>query len=170
MHLATNIKDQLKDNSAVVQRIAEQKYSLENIMLIVRNNFVQHTLYEVIRGPYPRRGLDVSFFDLASFKNPRGHFYECLWNDNPKVYAATVKASDSEFKYVPDSGFRFEEQKSWHRRWLWYKAYDTWNYSVGDSVIIQGYTNCEEADVFINRNNFVQHTLYEVIRQVTTCI
>jgi len=35
MHLATNIKDQLKDNSAVVQRIAEQKYSLENIMLIV---------------------------------------------------------------------------------------------------------------------------------------
>ncbi len=107
-------------------------------------------------GPWPRKGLNISFFDYAGFKTPRGHFYECLWKEEPKVYAVTTPANESEFSYSEKEGWTFDMQMTpppvWNllRLWEWYKAYPKWKYGEGESIIVQTYTNCEEAELFLN--------------------
>ena len=107
-------------------------------------------------GPWPRKGLEISFFDYAGFKTPRGHFYECLWNDTPKAYLVTTPAATSEFSYDPRAGWTFTMQKSpppvWGelRRWEWYKVNEHWNYEDKESIVVQAYTNAESAELFLN--------------------
>jgi len=107
-------------------------------------------------GPWPRKGLNISFFDYAGFKTPRGHFFECLWTEAPKTYLVTTPAADSEFAYDDETGWSFEMQKTpppvWSelRRWEWYKVNEHWNYTAGEPIVVQAYTNCEEAELFLN--------------------
>ncbi|WP_152285453.1 sugar-binding domain-containing protein [Flavicella marina] len=107
-------------------------------------------------GPWPRKGLEISFFDYAGFKTPRGHFFECLWKETPKVYMVTTPESESEFSFSKKDGWKFEMQYTpapvWKmlRKWEWYKVYPKWNYSDNESIIVQTYTNCEEAELFLN--------------------
>ncbi len=101
-------------------------------------------------GPWPHKGLNISFFDFAGFKTPRGHFFETLWKDEPHVYIGTTPASESEFNYDPDTGFTVEYKKEWIRRWAWYDIYDKWQYEAGEDIIVQAYTNCEENELFLN--------------------
>ena len=101
-------------------------------------------------GPFPRRGLNISFFDFASFKTPRGHFFECLWKDDPKVYIGTTSLAESEYDYNEQTGWSLDLSTEWLRRWDWYDIYNTWNYDKNEKVVVQGYTNCETAELFIN--------------------
>ncbi|UXP34200.1 DUF4982 domain-containing protein [Reichenbachiella agarivorans] len=108
-------------------------------------------------GPWPRKGLNISFFDFAGFKTPRGHFFECLWRDEPKVYAVTARADESEYSYDEGSGWQFDMQMTpapvWSqlRRWEWYQnIHPHWNYQRGESVIVQAYSNCEEVELLLN--------------------
>ena len=107
-------------------------------------------------GPWPRKGLEISFFDYAGFKTPRGHFFECLWVDAPKVYMVTTPASESEFSFNEKDGWKFDMQLTpppvWNmlRKWEWYKTYPKWKYETNEAIIVQTYTNCEEAELFLN--------------------
>ncbi|WP_430931713.1 glycoside hydrolase family 2 TIM barrel-domain containing protein [Saccharicrinis sp. 156] len=107
-------------------------------------------------GPWPRKGLNISLFDFAGFKNPRGHFFECLWKTDPKVYMVTTPASQSEFSYTKEEGWKFDMHMTpppvWNklRLWEWYKVNEHWNYSKGENIIVQTYTNCQEAELFLN--------------------
>ncbi len=106
-------------------------------------------------GPWPRKGLEISFFDYAGFKTPRGHFYECLWKEEPKVYMVTTPAKESEFS-IENGTWKYQMQLSpppvWSmlRLWEWYKVYPKWNYETNESIIVQTYTNCDEAELFLN--------------------
>lgn len=107
-------------------------------------------------GPWPRKGLEIAFFDYAGNKTPRGHFFECLWKEDPKVYLVSTPAEESEFSYDEDSGWQFDidlyEAPFWAelRLWEWYKTYPGWNYVAGKDIVVQCYTNCEEAELFLN--------------------
>jgi len=107
-------------------------------------------------GPWPRKGLEISFFDFAGFKTPRGHFYECLWKDEPKVYMVTTPADESEYSFHPETGWQFKQREyaipsmKWLRRWEWDLVYEKWNYKPDERIIVQAYTNCEESELFLN--------------------
>ena len=107
-------------------------------------------------GPWPRKGLNISFFDYAGFKTPRGHFYETLWKETPKVYMVTTPESESEFSFSKKDGWKFEMQFTsppvWKmlRKWEWYKVYPKWKYEENEAIVVQAYTNCEEAELFLN--------------------
>jgi len=107
-------------------------------------------------GPWPRKGLNISFFDYAGFKTPRGHFYETLWKAKPKVYMVTTPESESEFSFSEKEGWAFDMQFTpppvWKmlRKWEWYKVYPKWKYNDKEAIIVQTYTNCEEAELFLN--------------------
>jgi len=120
-------------------------------------------------GPWPRKGLNISFFDFAGFKTPRGHFYETLWKDEPKVYMVTTPASESEYSYTEKEGWKFEMQLTpppvWNklRLWEWYKVHPKWNYAENDPIIVQAYTNCEEAELFLNGKSLGKQQLATVV-------
>jgi len=107
-------------------------------------------------GPWPRKGLNISFFDYAGFKTPRGHFYECLWTEEPKTYLVTTPAESSEFSYDVATGWSFTMQKTpppvWKelRRWEWYNVNEHWKYPANEPIIVQAYTNCDEAELLLN--------------------
>lgn len=107
-------------------------------------------------GPWPRKGLEIAFFDYAGFKTARGHFFECLWKPEPKVYMVTTPASESEFSFSKKDGWKFDMQYTappvWRmlRKWEWYKTNPHWNYKEQEDIIVQTYTNCEEAELFLN--------------------
>ena len=117
-------------------------------------------------GPWPHKGLNISFFDFAGFKTPRGHFFEALWKDNPHIYMGTTPESESEFKYVPGKGFETHLKNEWIRRWAWYDIYDRWAYTDGEKIVVQAYTNCEEAELILNGKSLGKQKLasYETDR------
>ncbi len=120
-------------------------------------------------GPWPRKGLNISFFDFAGFKTPRGHFFETLWKKDPKVYMVTTPAEESEFSFNNKNGWKFDMQLTpppvWNmlRLWEWYKVYPKWNYKEKESIIVQAYTNCEEAELFLNDKSLGKQTLASVV-------
>ncbi len=120
-------------------------------------------------GPWPRKGLDISLFDFAGFKTPRGHFFETLWAHDPKVYMVTTPADESEFSYSKENGWKFNIQLTpppvWNklRLWEWYKVYPKWNYSKEEPIIVQTYTNCEEAELFLNGTSLGKQKLADVV-------
>jgi hypothetical protein len=107
-------------------------------------------------GPWPRKGLNISLFDFAGYKSPRGHLFETLWREDPKVYMATIPEDESEFSFTEEHGWIFTERTyeipamSWLRRWEWYDLHEKWNYNESESIVVQAYTNCEEAELFLN--------------------
>ncbi|QVY66267.1 sugar-binding domain-containing protein [Polaribacter sp. Q13] len=119
-------------------------------------------------GLWPRKGLNISLFDFAGFKNPRGHFFECLWKTDPKIYMVTTPASESEYSYTEKDGWKFDMQYSappvWKklRLWEWYKVNEHWNYNAGEKIVVQTYTNCEEAELFLNGKSLGKQALADV--------
>lgn len=120
-------------------------------------------------GPWPRKGLNISFFDYAGFKTPRGHFYETLWVKDPKVYMVTTPANESEFSFTKKEGWKFDMQLTpppvWNmlRKWEWYKVFPKWNYTENENIIVQTYTNCEEVELFLNGTSLGKQKLADVI-------
>ncbi|MBK1879133.1 glycoside hydrolase family 2 TIM barrel-domain containing protein [Pelagicoccus mobilis] len=117
--------------------------------------------YQGEAGPYPKKGLNISFFDFAGFKTARGHFFECLWEEDPKVYIGTCPLADSEFRYDEEKGFSVELDTFWLRRWTWYDTRDSWNYEPGEKVVVQGYSNCEEVELFLNGKSFGKQSVWD---------
>jgi len=120
-------------------------------------------------GPWPRKGLNISFFDFAGNKTPRGHFFETLWVGIPKVYMVTTPAKTSEYSYTEKEGWKFDIQLTpapvWNklRLWEWYKVNPKWNYTTNESIVVQTYTNCEEAELFLNGTSLGKQKLIDVV-------
>ncbi|KAA1261108.1 Beta-galactosidase [Rubripirellula obstinata] len=116
-------------------------------------------------GPWPRKGLNLAFFDFAGSKTPRGHFFECLWKDEPKVYMVTTPAAESEYSYSDSTGWSFEMQMLppplWGdlRRWEWYRVNEHWAYEDGEDIVVQVYTNCDQAELFLDGNSLGRQAL-----------
>ena len=125
----------------------------------MRNNFVQHTLYEVIRGEFvwtgfdylgetsPYGGLDnidnsghwnsdwpsrSSYFgivDLAGFPKDRFYLYQSQWTTKPMIHLLPHWNLDD----VRTGGERAKG-----------------GVKIGDVVPVMCYTNCDEAELFVN--------------------
>ncbi|MEM9081164.1 MAG: glycoside hydrolase family 2 TIM barrel-domain containing protein [Verrucomicrobiota bacterium] len=107
-------------------------------------------------GPWPRKGLEISFFDFIGTKTPRGHLFEALWVDEPKVWVGTTPAEKSEHKLGENGEWHYETrvyeipQMTWLRRWEWDFIERRWNYGEGEPLVVQAYSNCEELELFLN--------------------
>lgn len=116
-------------------------------------------------GPWPRKGLNLSFFDYAGFKTPRGHFFECLWKDEPKVYMVTTPSAESEYSFSQEDGWQFEMQirdpPFWGalRKWEWYRVNEHWDYQTNQDIVVQVYTNCDETELFLNNKSLGKQAL-----------
>jgi beta-galactosidase len=81
-------------------------------------------------GSWPSRGSTAGEIDLAGNIKPRGYFRKALWCATPTAYAGTYP-------------YRAEEKPSMNAPALW-------NYKEGEKIRVVCYTNCEEAELYIN--------------------
>jgi hypothetical protein len=79
---------------------------------------------------WPSRGFTSGLVDLAGFVKPRGYFRQSLWSNEPMVYMGTYRVRRER---SPDIN-----------------ANATWNYNQDDEIRVVSYTNCDEAELFLN--------------------
>jgi beta-galactosidase len=81
---------------------------------------------------WPVRSSGAGLLDMAGF--PKNDFYlrQSLWSDRPMAYIMAAKTgSDDDMKFLWNSD-------------------PSWNWAQGDQLKIQGVTNTEEAELFLN--------------------
>lgn len=83
---------------------------------------------------WPVRAAQSGFLDLAGYKKAKYFYRRSLWSQEPMVYLSLRKKDDSGC-----------EKK---RRWDGGEPH--WNWKAGEQMEVICYTNCEEAELFIN--------------------
>ena len=103
-------------------------------------------------GRWPQRSNGAGLLDLAGFPKPAYYFRQSLWSIKPMIYMGIAKMSE-------------EDDKS-SRRYL--QAEPNWNWTRGEKLRVNCFTNCTEAELFVNGRSlgkkpmsaFPSHVLY----------
>lgn len=120
---------------------SENGMSLQAWEAVTENDFILGqflwTGFEYLgeAGKYPNRHSTAGIIDLAGNKKPEFYFRQSLWSDKPMVFIGTTD-------HLTDNG----------KVDLWaHKRVDpVWNWKSGQMVIVNVFTNCEEAELFLN--------------------
>ena len=141
------------DHKAYPKRII---YGSENGMALSAWNAVDSNAY--IAGQYlwtgidylgeahqwPAHGSGAGLLDLAGFPKPEYYFRQSLWANKPMVYIGTTE--------IPDTS-----KKGYAR--LVRQAKPDWNYKNGEKVRVNCFTNCSEAELFLNGRSLGKKSL-----------
>ncbi len=99
---------------------------------------------------WPVRISRSGFLDLAGFRKPGYYYRQSLWTSKPMAYLTSRRKRDN-----AAAGIQGEASEP--------RAPDTgephWNWSKGDKVEVVCFTNCEEAELFINGRSAGTRTL-----------
>jgi len=100
-------------------------------------------------GKWPQRSSGPGLLDLAGFKKPEYYYRQSLWADKPMVYIVgrQITAADNN-----------------HRGWK--EIVPAWNWSAGSKIEIECYTNCQEADLFLNGHSLGKKSRAEAKGQI----
>jgi beta-galactosidase len=79
---------------------------------------------------WPARSSTPGLLDLAGFKKPEFYFRQSLWIDKPMIYIGANPAAN--------------KNKENHN------AEPNWNWAAGTQLRISCFTNCDEAELFLN--------------------
>lgn len=100
---------------------------------------------------WPQKATPEGPLDLAGF--PRGSYYQfkSFWTDKPvlAIYSQTAKLSI--FKENENAEVVEKKKDYWKLApRVWQKVNPYWNYSDGEKVIVEIYSNCDEVELFQN--------------------
>ncbi|MEP6948481.1 MAG: sugar-binding domain-containing protein [Ginsengibacter sp.] len=85
-------------------------------------------------GKWPQRSNGAGLLDLAGFKKPEYYFRQSLWSNKPMIYIGATPVPKEEDKGI----------------WSHKQAEPNWNWKEGDKLRINCFTNCGEAELFLN--------------------
>ncbi|THU39293.1 DUF4982 domain-containing protein [Niastella caeni] len=85
-------------------------------------------------GKWPNRSNQAGLIDLGGFPKTEYYFRQSIWTTKPMIYMGTARIPKSE-----DNGI-----------WSHKQAAPKWNGTDGDSIRVNCFTNCEEAELFLN--------------------
>ena len=94
-------------------------------------------------GKWPQRSNGAGLIDLAGFTKPEYYFRQSLWTDKPMIYIGTTKTPNDNDKNT----------------WRNLRAEPTWNWKEGDTVRVNCFTNCDEAELFLNGQSLGKKSL-----------
>jgi beta-galactosidase len=120
---------------------SENGQSLEAWNAVVENDYVMGQFlwtgieYLGEAGRFPSRHSTSGIIDLAGNRKPEFFFRQSLWSDKPMVYIGTTD--------------RLEDRGP-VSLWAHKRVDPVWNYEEGTPVIVNVFTNCDEAELFIN--------------------
>jgi beta-galactosidase len=85
-------------------------------------------------GKWPQRSNGAGLIDLAGFKKPEYFYRQSLWANKPMVYIGAREITSTDDKGI------------WSHR----TAEPVWNWQQGSKIKVDCFTNCEEAELFLN--------------------
>jgi hypothetical protein len=85
-------------------------------------------------GKWPQRSNGAGIMDLAGFKKPEYYYRQSLWAAKPMVYLGVKEITKRE-----DNGI-------WSHR----NVQSIWNWPEGSKLRVECFTNCREAELFLN--------------------
>ncbi len=94
-------------------------------------------------GGWPIRCSQAGLFDLCGFKKPIGWFRQALWAKEPMIYLAASPLSPGQTAL---------------RRNLERGLQSHWNWSEGQTLRVIAYSNCPQAELFLNGQSLGQAT------------
>jgi hypothetical protein len=96
---------------------------------------------------FPSHAATSGLLDLTSFEKPIYYWRQAMWSEKPMLYLTSRKMKVADQKSVDPmsnlAGFLNSSNQNEH-----------WNYSDGDSVLVMAFTNCNEAELFVNGKSF----------------
>lgn len=137
-------------------------YGSENSMALSGWNAVDSNAY--IAGQYlwtgidylgeanqwPSHGSGAGLLNLAGFPKPEYYFRQSLWADKPMVYIGTS---------IPDTSKRANARNG-------RQAKPLWNYQGGEKVRVNCFTNCSEAELFLNGRSLGKKSLSQFANRI----
>ena len=101
---------------------------------------------------WPIKATRSGLLDVAGFKKPSYYMFKSLWTEEKCAHIATQTLDKSLYDLVDDK-LVDKSGKEWQRRlWLWQDVNNHYNYTDGENVVIEVYSNCEELDLVLNGN------------------
>jgi len=85
-------------------------------------------------GKWPQRSNGAGLIDLAGFKKPEYYYRQSLWAAKPMVYIGVREANTSRGGGI------------WSHRGV----LPLWNWDAGNKLQVECFTNCQEAELFLN--------------------
>jgi hypothetical protein len=86
-------------------------------------------------GRFPTRSNTAGVIDLAGNKKPEFFFRQSIWSDKPMVFIGTA---DKNARSGPDN------------LWSHKRVEPLWNWDEGKMISVNAFSNCEEAELFLN--------------------
>ena len=80
------------------------------------------------------RVAQPGFLDLAGFEKPKYYYRQSLWSQEPMVHLSSIS----------------KENSSYENNNRWNISETHWNWKAEEQVEVICYTNCEEAELFLN--------------------
>ncbi len=93
---------------------------------------------------WPVHGSSAGLLTTAGFPKAQYWFRQSLWTDEPMAHLATARHEQE------DSPLMQELPAAWRRYARRMRESCSWNYALGDCVDVTCYTNCPEAELFLN--------------------
>ena len=102
------------------------------------------------RKDWPHKQSVKGILDLAAYPKGAYYMFKALWNDKPSIALYTQTEKKSIFK--DDNGKAVEKKAGKWREttWMWQDVNEFWNYAEGETIIAEAYSNCPEAELFLN--------------------
>ena len=101
-------------------------------------------------GKWPNRSNQAGLLDLGGFAKPEYYFRQSIWTQKPMIYMGTSRIPKSE-----DNGI-------WSHR----QAAPKWNGTDGDSIRVNCFTNCEEAELFLNGQSLGKRSMADAKNRI----
>jgi beta-galactosidase len=101
-------------------------------------------------GNWPNRNSQAGLLDLGGFAKPEYFFRQSIWTTKPMIYMGTTAIPRSE-----DNG-----------TWSLKQAAPKWNGNDGDSIRVNCFTNCEEAELFLNGQSLGKRTMADARNRI----
>ena len=109
---------------------------------------------------WPQKATPEGPLDLAGF--PRGSYYQfkSFWTDEPVIAIYTQTAKLSIFKKDADGNVVEKKKDYWKLApRVWQNVNPHWNYSEGEKIIVEIYSNCDEIELFQNGKSLGKQSL-----------
>ena len=101
-------------------------------------------------GAWPNRSNEAGLLDLGGFTKPEYYFRQSIWTKEPMIYIGTAAIPKSE-----DNGI-----------WSHKQAAPAWDGTDGDSIRVNCFTNCSEAELFLNGQSLGKRSMADAPKRI----